>query len=677
MNHDRPEQARLDELERELLSTQQDLHRTAEELQRSNELLVARARLDESERRFRATFENAAVGITLVDLEDRFVDANERYREITGYSEDELREKTWRDITHPDDLGTDAALAKALLAGEIDSYDLEKRYVRKDGSIAWVHLSCSVVRNERGEPDYWVAVVQDISERKRLQEALARSLAEQHAGDELRRLALQAAKMGSWELDLATGIVTGDERAQELFGVEQATLPLEVPLSHIHDEDRPRVDALLQDAMNATSSERLYEVEFRTFPAPGLVRWVRGVGRVVFDPGHDPPRPVRFLGILMDDTARKQAEEGLAEANRRKDDYLAILSHELRNPLAAIRTAAAVVARAAQGDTPLTKASAVLERQSSHMARLLDGLLDVSRITRGKLTMSKAPTELGKILRDVLTDHTVQARSGGMQLCAEIDEDPIEVLGDAARLTQIFTNLLGNAVSFTPPGGKVTMRAHARGTQAEVEVIDTGIGFPPELARDLFEPFRQGPQDISRPRGGLGLGLALASGLVELHGGTIEAHSEGIGRGARFTVRLPLTSSPARTSAPARTDDGAPRRVLVIEDNEDSAEMLGQALKLMGHRVELAARGQEGVRLAKERSPDVVLCDIGLPDIDGFQVARALRDDPATQGIRLIALTGYGRPEDRLRCLEAGFDDHLTKPVDLQTIERAIASREA
>jgi two-component system CheB/CheR fusion protein len=541
MGHQLLDESGAEALGEQLQATQRDLLRATEELERASEVLEAQARVERSERLFRATFENAAVGMTIVDLGDRFVHANERYCEITGYTDDELREKTWRDITHPEDLRTDAALARALLAGDIPHYDLEKRYIRKDGEIAWVHLSCAVVRDAHGRPDYWIAVVQDIGERKRLEQALEQSRTE------------------------------------------------------------------------------------------------------------------------------------LTEASRRKDEYLAILSHELRNPLASIRMAAEVVAREGREIAALTQASSVLERQSAHVAKLLEGLLDVSRINRGKLSVTRAPVELGRILRDVLADYDVDAQRGGVELRTEIDEAPIDLLGDAARLTQIFSNLVGNAVSFTPPGGTVTVSAHASGSQVEVSVADTGVGFPPELARDLFEPFRQGPQDLSRPRGGLGLGLALASGLVELSGGTIEAHSEGIGRGACFVVRLPLAPAMGLEATIEAPRPPGMLNVLVIEDNEDSAEMLREALEARGHHVDVASSGRRGVQLARDHVPDVVLCDIGLPDMNGFDVATALRGDEATREVALIAISGYGRPEDRARCQAAGFDDHLTKPVDLRTIERTIA----
>jgi PAS domain S-box-containing protein len=377
--------------------------------------------------------------------------------------------------------------------------------------------------------------------------------------------------------------------------------------------------------------------------------------------------------VARDISERKHAEAVLREVNRRKDEYLAMLGHELRNPLAAIQSAGDVIKQAGDNPRLVQKASAILERQSSHMANLLDGVLDVSRITRGKLQVDVAPVDLVDLLGDVLAGGAQKAQREQVEICADIRDEPLEVLGDATRLTQVFGNLLDNALKFTEPGGSITISARARGDMVEVVVRDTGVGFPSENADLLFEAFNQGPQEYSRSRGGLGLGLALAKGLVELQGGTIDASSAGPDRGAAFTVRLPFSHGTASPD-PAPAELGADSmRIVLIDDNDDLTQMLSRRLEMQGHDVRAADDADSGIALVKEHAPRIVLCDLGLPgEMNGFDVARALRNDPQTSHIRLVALSGYGRDADKEKGAQAGFDAHITKPVDFDTLEQRL-----
>jgi PAS domain S-box-containing protein len=394
---------------------------------------------------------------------------------------------------------------------------------------------------------------------------------------------------------------------------------------------------------------------------------------------------VGVYGICKEITERKRLEEelrqraeALAAADRHKDEFLAMLAHELRNPLAPIRNCLELL-RLRETDTPtMERVREVVERQVRHMTRLVDDLLDVSRITCGKILLRYERLDLGRLIRDTARDHLHALEEAGPALLLELPEEPVWVVGDPTRVGQILDNLIQNAVKFTDLDGRVTvqMTADLAACQATVTVRDTGIGISSEMLPHVFEPFTQADRSLDRTRGGLGLGLALVKQLVELHGGEVRAESDGPGCGAAFSFWLPLDRQPAPVeaeAAPAGTAAGS-RRVLVVEDNRDAAETLRELLELFGHTVAIAYSGPAGLEAAREFLPEVVLCDLGLPGMDGYAVATELRRDPATAATRLVAVSGYGQAEDRDRSQEAGFDVHLTKPVDLAELERLITA---
>jgi signal transduction histidine kinase len=371
------------------------------------------------------------------------------------------------------------------------------------------------------------------------------------------------------------------------------------------------------------------------------------------------------------EAASRRAEQ-LLEADRLKDQFLAMLAHELRNPLGAISNAAQVIQRSSLGAPASQRAGAVVERQIHHMARLVDQLLDVSRISSGKIELHPERLELGRLIHDTCEDHRRLLEAGELSLAVELPEEPLWVDADPTRLRQALGNLLQNAAKFTPPGGHVTVRAgrSSDGRMARAEVSDTGIGIPPELLPHLFEAFVQADQSLDRTPGGLGLGLALVKGTVELHEGRVHAHSAGIGAGATFALELPLQSAPGERegSSPGTRVNSGGLRVLIIEDCVDAAETLRDLMEMFGHQVQVAYSGLAGLEMARQARPDVVLCDLGLPGMDGYAVAAALRRHPATDSARLIAVTGYGQEEDLRRSAESGFHAHLTKPVELESL---------
>jgi PAS domain S-box-containing protein len=363
--------------------------------------------------------------------------------------------------------------------------------------------------------------------------------------------------------------------------------------------------------------------------------------------------------------ALRASEASLREADRRKNEFLGMLSHELRNPLAPIRNSLYVLDRVPPGSEQAQRAHAIVERQIAHMTRLVDDLLDVTRISRGKIHLQRARLNLVDLVRDTVEDHrTLLAKH---DLAVQLPSTPVWIHGDGTRLAQALGNLVHNAAKFTPEGGQVTVSLGTRVGEAVLEVVDSGMGIDADTLARLFEPFAQADRSLDRSRGGLGLGLSLVKGMVDLHQGTVTADSAGPGRGARFTIALPLDEDggPQRARAPQGTV--VPRNVLVIEDHPDAAESLSDALTIAGHKVTVAHDGETGIRRALELRPDVVVCDIGLPCLDGYAVARTLRG--AGLQALLIALSGYAQPDDVSRAKEAGFDAHLAKPADQAALQ--------
>jgi len=368
------------------------------------------------------------------------------------------------------------------------------------------------------------------------------------------------------------------------------------------------------------------------------------------------------------------SEEVLREADRNKNEFLAVLSHELRNPLAAIRNSLYILGRIEPDSGRAKRAQSVIDRQVEQLARLVEDVLDLTRISRGKMNLQTTAVDLGAIVKQAAEDHGAEFSSRGIQLAVQAAPDAC-VDGDPARLAQVTGNLLVNAAKFTPLGGRVSVSLEVEGRRARLRVKDTGAGMDEHTLGRLFEPFMQANMTLARTNGGLGLGLALVKRLVEMHGGSVSARSEGPGKGSEFTVELPARSPPstgvARPPPPAQR---ARRRVLVVEDNVDAAESLAEALALGGHEVVVAFRGGEGIEKARAWRPDVLVCDIGLPDMEGHEVARTFRGDPELRTVYLVALSGYALPDDVRKASEAGFHEHLAKPPNLAKLKDLLSA---
>ncbi len=374
---------------------------------------------------------------------------------------------------------------------------------------------------------------------------------------------------------------------------------------------------------------------------------------------------------------RKRAEEAIRASDQRKTEFLGVLSHELRNPLAPVQSAMWLLDRADPHSEQAARAKQIIRRQFGHLARIVDDLLDVTRITRGKIELRRSRVDLVDLVRRTIEDYRPLFAEREISLAQHVGDLPIWVEADATRISQAVGNLLQNAAKFTDAGRSVEVAAtrEPHGT-ALVRVRDEGAGIPLEILGQIFEPFTQADDGLHRGRGGLGLGLALVKGFVELHGGSVEARSEGPGRGSEFLLRLPLAPEQPALGPPTSSPLSMPHhRVLVIEDNADAAETLCEVLLMWNHEIEVAYDGRAGVEKARTFRPDVVLCDIGLPVMDGYEVARTFRADPALASTFLVAVTGYALPEDRRRAAEAGFDRHLAKPVPVERIAEVLSMK--
>jgi PAS domain S-box-containing protein len=874
---------------------------------------------------FRATFENAAVGIAHVTPDGRWLRVNESLCRLTGYRNEELLARTFADITHPDDLDADWSNVTRLLDGEADSYQIEKRYIRKDGSIFPAVLTVSLLRHADGTPNYFVSVVDDISERKNAEEALRRSeeryrtlfntiqdgfcivrmiyddagrpvdfvitegnpaLAEQTGlknavgrlireaepgiepfwietygriartgvaerfenhvaawdrwfdvyayrfGDpanqevavffrdvsarkrgevdlqQSRRLlatALDAAEMGTWVYTFADQVCQYDPRAQELYGLDSprwvhdernvqerfhpddvgqmwaavqhackpdgdgryaaqyrvrqqdggwrwlsvwglaefegsneqrratrligasrdvtaSTTAVEmlsesesfyrqtlesvpgmaftnrpdgscdfvseqwvqftgVPASEqlgagwvqvLHPDDRARAFA----AWRAAVEERgHYDLEYRLRRADGAYEWFKVRGRPLRD---SKGTIVRWFGMAVNVNDLKLAEDSLRESGRLKDEFLAILAHELRNPLAAIRMAATMLKTASHTAETVDRMGGIIDRQSSQLARLIDDLLDVSRVTRGQIELHKQRVDVVSLVRRAIETTQPLVDANGITIHADFDGPPLFVNADEMRLTQAIGNVLNNACKYSAQGGTIDLAVRQENGAALIRVRDEGAGIDPEKLALIFEMFVQADPRRDRGAGGLGIGLSMVKSLVQMHGGTVEARSAGLGKGSEFLIRLPLMPAAERLDGNPREPAASPvepRRILAVDDNLDALDALVGVLRAAGHEVLRADNGASALQIAAEARPDAVLLDIGMPDMDGYEVAERIRREPWGSQVQLIAITGWGQDRDKQRAAAAGFDAHITKPATLEAINGLLMAR--
>ncbi|GHA68479.1 hybrid sensor histidine kinase/response regulator [Cognatilysobacter bugurensis] len=483
----------------------------------------------------------------------------------------------------------------------------------------------------------------------------------------LLKLALEAGSMDTWEYDLVQRRLALHGRSPRLLGGQRRELASDRLHQLLHDDDRERVTA---EFLAAASGATRFESEFR-IATDGSLRWLRAAG--ITDGA------TRMVGIVEDVTRRKRVEEQLREADREKDRFIATLGHELRNPLAPIRYAARLLDEHAE-PARVVQARDVIERQAATMAKLLDQLLDLTRIRLGRIELERAPLDLRTLLHEACEDARLIADAGGQRMGLRVPDAPAVIDGDALRLRQAVDNLLHNALKFTPPDGRVDLELAVEADAAIVRVRDTGVGIEADMLERVFDSLVQvqtGPG--STTRGGLGIGLAVVRWLIELHGGTVEATSAGLGSGTTFTLTLPLAHAAPEVTPEVTGFERAPRalRIVVADDQADAAYSLGLVLEMHGHEVRTALDGLQAQAIADAWQPDAMVLDIGMPGATGDAIASWAREQPWGEQVRLVAVTGWGRPEDRVRLREAGFNVHLVKPVAVDDLLAALdGSRE-
>jgi len=490
-------------------------------------------------------------------------------------------------------------------------------------------------------------------------------------GEQQLRLYLANARMFSWDLDFRARKLTLSDNAADVLGTMPASL--EAGLALVHPDDVAQHRAAMEAAVRSRSG---FTQELRLVrPDSGEVRWIEVRAQALCN---DAGEVSGLSGISFDMTERKRMEEALRESDRRKDEFLAMLAHELRNPLAPIRNSAELMLRTLPAEAPARRAVEIINRQVQQMARMVDDLLDVSRITHGRIELECRPVDLAAVIASAVEAAGPAVQERRHRLTVEVQGAPtvLAVLGDAARLEQCVVNLLSNAAKYTDPGGDIRLTLDAQGAGADawavIRVRDSGAGIAPDILPLVFDLFVQSARTLDRAQGGLGIGLSVVRRLVGMHGGQVSASSPGVGGGATFEIRLPLTSLAAPCGVASPPAGPPPRRVLLIDDNEDAAESLSLMLQADGHEVQTGFSADDALTMAVAWRPDVVLLDIGLPYMDGYEVARRLRADPSAAPMRLVALTGYGQPEDLRRSAQAGFDGHLVKPVAMDALAREI-----
>ncbi len=549
----------------------------------------------------------------------------------------------------PDDLPIQAAARRGAAVRDCEfdiSFD--------DGRVRHLLGNAAPLRDESGTLLGSVGAFIDITERKRAEASLAESEARfRHLADALPQMVFDVDAEGR----------SGYFNAEWLRYTGCTPEDLEARVGLVHPDDRARVEAHWREAVRGGAP---YECEYRLRGRDGQYRWV--LARAV--PVRDAEgRVARWFGTATDIHELKQTQEAMKETARLKDEFLAMLSHELRNPLAPITNSLYILERVEPGGEQARRAHEVIGRQAAHLSKLVNELLDATRLTHHRIELHREAVDLNVAAGRAVEDHRNLFDHSGVSLDFAPAPRPVPVSADATRLAQVVGNLLHNAVKYTESGGHVRVRVGVEPEGATIRVQDDGAGIAAEMLPHLFQPFTQARQTLDRGQGGLGLGLALVKGLVDLHGGTVSAHSEGLGTGSEFVVRLPLTAAAAPATEPSRpSGTSTPRRVLVVEDNPDAASSLRETLCLWGHEVAVAAEGAGAIECARRFRPEFILCDIGLPGVDGYAVARAVRADATLRDTRLIALTGYALPDDLKKAAEAGFEGHLAKPPKLEEL---------
>lgn len=630
-----------------------------------------------SEQSYRQLFDYSAIGTAQVALDGSLIRINSKLCEITGYSEAELAHMTIYELTHPDDREAERLRYERLQSGATATFSREKRYIRKDGTMATVHVTSTPLQDKRGRVTSVISTVLDMTEQRAAQAASERS-------ESILNQAGKMARLGAWQIDFVkqddvnANPLTWSDEVYRIFGYEPGgvTVTNELFFERVHPDDRAKIaDAVGQ----AIKERRSYSVEHRIVRVDGAERVVLEHGEISFDAQG---RPMRIVGAVQDITESKRIEAELVSArvaadsaNRAKDEFLSILSHELRTPLTAMLGWVKLLRSGRADASDVERGLEVIERNTEAQGRLIEDLLDVSRAITGKIVLDLKPIKLADIVDGALDAFRPQLETKSLAVERAFQDHDAVVYADPDRLRQVISNLMINAIKFSAPGGIISVSLYREAGMARIEIADDGVGIEPNFLPHVFERFRQADSSLVRKFQGLGLGLAIVKHLASLHGGTVEAHSAGVGKGAAFVVKLPLVADGKMVQAPITrkkfTDPRALKsltglRVLIVEDEPDAREILARMLGGYGLVLRTAASVREAMELVPEFGPQVIVSDIGLPREDGYQLLGKVQALFAETGVAppVIALTAYARPEDRQRALAEGFRAHLAKPVD-------------
>ena len=583
---------------------------------------------------------------------------NDRWYEYTGTVPKDMVGWGWQSV-HDLEVLPDVLQRWTFAIENGEPFQMTFPLKGRDGRFRPFFTQIVPLKDSTGAVQQWFGTNTDVSQIEEAERGLREA-------EERLRLATTAGNIGTWELDVDSDRLTWSEQVYSLHGLDVGTFGgrTEDFMALVHPEDRERVQAQVQRTMQ---TRQTLSAEFRALLPGGGERWLAASGHHHVNSEGS----VRLVGATVSIDAYKRAEAKLRETDRRKDEFLAMLAHELRNPLAPIATAAHLLRRPDLDEQKVRSASAIISRQVKHITELMEDLLDVSRVTRGLVELDKTPVDLKAVLSSAAEQARPLIEARRHVLTSRLNSEDAFVLGDSTRLIQAVTNVLNNAAKYTPPGGEIALNLEVLASRATITVKDNGTGIEAALLPQVFELFTQGSRAPDRAQGGLGIGLALVRSIVELHGGEVVASSAGAGAGSTFTMTFALLeeSSGVRAfdDAPALDQDAMrPLNIMVVDDNRDAAEVLEMVLAMAGHQVAVQHDARSALDALRGFSPDVFILDIGLPDVDGHTLARRLKE--AGQGGLLIALTGYGQAQDRELSKAAGFDHHLVKPVDHQVL---------
>ena len=607
-------------------------------------------------------------GIFLLDRGGHVASWNPGAERINGYAAEDIIGKHFSAF-YPEEAKQQRWPEHELaIAEQHGRFEDEGWRVRKDGSRFWADVLITALRDPQGELRGFAKITRDLSARREREEALRQS-------EERFRLLVEGVKdYAIFMLDPGGRVMSWNSGAERIKGYKAH----EIVGKHFSlFYPKGAVDKRWPEQELAMAREHgRFEDEGLRVRKNGSPFWANVVVTPLYDAQGE---LLGYAKVIRDLTDRKRVE-ALERAERQTHEFLAMLAHELRNPLAPISNALQLLARKPAADPTEQWARDVLQRQTGQMTRLVDDLLDVSRITRSAISLTKHNVDVRKVVRTAADASLQWMQSRSHELCVELPEHELPVLADEARLVQVLQNLLHNAAKYTPAGGRIDVGARRDGATIVVAVKDNGMGMEPEMLSTAFELFRQGRQGSERADGGLGVGLTLVQRLVAMHGGTVEARSAGAGKGSEFLLRLPAGSGEAPLAPRVKEiEPPAPPkrvlRVLVVDDNQDAANALRLLLESDGHEVKLATDGVAGLALAREYRPEVLLLDIGLPRLSGYDIAASLRADPAMKETTIVAVIGYGQVHDRTRTAAVGFDHHLTKPVEFSALQQLLRAR--